>query len=117
MPATRFDFEIYRGLTWAGLQLIAVDAAGSPVAQGEGTTYLLQARKARGQELAFAMPVVRGTNADGQIIVPEMAASSTALLPVGKFQYDLIPISADGKPWPPIMLGIITVFESISKPS
>jgi hypothetical protein len=61
--------------------------------------------------------VTRGTEADGQILIPEVTAATTAGLPVGQFQYDLIPIGSDSKPWPPILFGTITVSDPISQPA
>lgn len=117
MPATIHNFTLYPGITWEGRQIIVVDAAGDPVAQGAGTTYLLQARTATGKDLAFALPVTRGTEADGQVLIPEVAAATTATLPIGSFGYDIIPIGADSKPWEPIVKGVITVAKTFSVPS
>lgn len=115
MPSTLKDFVMYRGLAWKGLQAMAVSASGEAV-NITGSTALLQARKAAGKELAFELPVVIG-EAVGQILVPKVAATETAALPVGKFVYDCILIGDDGEPWPPVMHGSITVKDSISQPS
>lgn len=117
MPATIHNFTLYRGLTWEGRQIIVVDAAGDPVAQGAGTTYLLQARTATGKALAFSLTVTRGTDATGQVLIPEVSAATTAALPLGAFGYDIVPIDADSKPWEPIVKGVIDVKDSFSAPS
>jgi hypothetical protein len=116
MPATLYNFTLYRGVTFAGLRLMAVDATGSAVALNGGTTALLQARKAAGKALAFELPVNLG-EAVGEILIPEVSATTTAALSRGEFEYDLILISADEKPWPPILRGVIKVEDIISQPS
>lgn len=116
MPSTRNDFTINKGLTFGGFSLIALDAAGEPVIIGAGTTCLLQARTAADKPLSFALDVSLG-EADGEIIVDEVAAADTADLPVGQFGYDLILIDADSKPWGPFMQGTITVKQPFSQPA
>lgn len=110
------NFTIYRGLTFAGLRLMALDASGAAVTISAGTTALLQARNAPGKALAFALPVSLG-QAVGEVLIPEVAASVTAAFPLGEYAYDLILISADAKPWPPIMSGHITVKKAITEAS
>jgi hypothetical protein len=115
MPSTQHDFTIYRGLTWAGLRCIALSASSEPVSV-EGSTALLQARKAIGKPVAFALPVTLGQEA-GEIIIPEVSAETTATLTRGAYVFDLILIGGDGKPWPPVMHGIITVRQPVSNPN
>lgn len=115
MPS--LHFTIHRGLTFAGYQLLALDSAGAAVVQSAGTTYLLQARTAPGAAVAFALPTVRGTEADGQILISEASAATTAEFPTGTFVYDLIPIDSDEKPWPPILTGTIRVIAPVSIPA
>lgn len=110
------NFTIHKGLTFAGLRLLALDASGSAVAIEAGTTALLQARNAPGRALALSLPVTLG-EAVGEILIPEVAASVTAGFPLGEFAYDLILISADAKPWPPILGGQITVKKAITEAS
>ena len=117
MPATIHNFTIHRRLTWEGRQILVVDAAGAAVAQGAGTTYKLQARTATGKALAFELPVTRGEEAEGQVLIPEVSAATTAELPLGAFGYDIVPIDADSKPWEPIVKGVIDVKDSFSVPS
>lgn len=108
------NFVIYRGLTFAGLRLMALDASGAPVVISAGTTALLQARRAPNKALSFALAVSLG-EAAGEILIEEASAAFTAELDSGDFAYDLILISSDLKPWPPILSGIITVKDSISE--
>lgn len=110
------NFTIYKGLTFAGLRLMALDASGAGVVINEGTAALLQARNAPGKALAFALPVTPGESV-GEVLVPEVAAAVTADFPVGDYAYDLILISADDKPWPPILGGQITVKRAVSQPA
>jgi len=111
------DFTIYKGLTFAGFQLIALNSAGAAVAQEDGTTYLCQARTAPGKALSFELPVTRGTDATGQIIMEEVDAATTAEFPVGTFVYDLVPVDSESKAWEPILKGTITVAASVSLPA
>lgn len=113
MRSTSHNFTMYRGLTWAGLSCIAVDASGDPV-EVEGTG-LLQARKGPNKDVAFELPVTLGSE-QGQILIPEVSAAITAALPAGAFMYDLVMTDEGGKPWPPFLTGLITVRDPISKP-
>jgi hypothetical protein len=108
------NFTIYRGLTFAGLRLMCLDATGAPVAINAGTTALLQARKMPGKPLEFALPVTLG-QAVGEILIPQISAASTTAFALGAFTYDLILISSDAKPWPPILTGLIDVKKSVSE--
>lgn len=118
MPTPSLHFEIHQGLTFAGFQLLALDSAGAAVVQTEGTTYLCQVRTAAGADvLSFELSVIRGTEADGQILIEEATAEETAAFPVGSFVYDIVPIDTDSKPWPPILKGTIKVIEPISLPA
>lgn len=113
MPSTLRNITLYRGLTWQGLRCMAVNASGDPVAL-EGTA-LLQARKAPGKPLSFSLPVTLG-EAQGEIVIPEVSAVTSKSLPLGVFMFDLVLIDSDGKAWPPVMHGEITVKDPISKP-
>jgi hypothetical protein len=110
------NFTIYRGLTFAGLRLLALDASGAAVTISAGTTGLLQARSAPGKALAFELPVELG-EATGEILISEVAASVTAEFPIGLYAYALILISSDGKPWPPILCGQIAVSKAVTQPA
>lgn len=117
MPIPSFTFEIYRGLAFPGWQLLALDKAGNPVAQDVGTTYLLQARKTPSGTVEFELPVVRGTEATGQILIESQTEAQTALFDEGEFVYDLVPIDATSKAWPPILTGIVKVIQPVSQPA
>lgn len=110
------NFTIFKGITFAGLRLLALDASGAAVAISPGTTGLLQARSAPGKALAFELPVSLG-EAAGEVLIPEVAASVTAQFPIGLYAYDLILISSDEKPWPPILSGQIAVSKAVSQPA
>lgn len=116
MPTPRQNIEIYQGLTFAGWGFILLDATGQPVSQDVGTTYLCQVRTQSGAALAFELPVVRGAETTGQILMSEVAAATTADMPVGTFVYDVIPIDTDSKPWPPVLTGQVKVSKPISVP-
>lgn len=113
MPSQLHNFTIFRSLTWQGLRCMALNSTGDAV-QLEGTA-LLQARKAPSKPVAFELPVTLGDE-DGEILIPEVSATSTAALPLGEFEYDLILIDTDSKPWPPVIHGTITVKDPISRP-
>lgn len=115
MPSTLLNITIYRGLRFNGVRGIALDSAGSPVIFNEGTTGLMQARRAPGKPLAFALPVSIG-EADGEIVIEAMDAEDTADLPLGEFQHDLILTDAEGQPTGPHSHGIITIKKPISAP-
>lgn len=116
MASTLHSFTLYRGLTFGGLRLMALDASGAAVVISAGSSGLLQARRSAGQALAFALPVELG-DADGEILIPEVDAATTAALPLGVFVYDLTLIDANDKPWGPFLHGLITVKDSVSVPA
>ncbi len=116
MRPTLHRFSIYRGLTWEGLRCRLLDSAGNAVTINAGTTALLQVRRAPGKDVEFALPVEIGEN-DGEVIIPEVSAATTATMPLGDWMYDLILIDSEGKPWPPIVTGTITVLNPVSVPS
>lgn len=117
MPTPSHNFDIYQGLTFAGFQFLALDSSGAAVVQDAGTTYLCQCRTAAGKELAFELSVIRGTEADGQILMEEVPAAETAVFPAGTVSYDVVPIDTDEKAWEPILKGTITVKKPISLPA
>ena len=115
MPSTLLNLTLYRGLRFNGVRGIALDSAGSPVVFNEGTTALMQARRAPGKTLAFSLPVSIGES-EGELIIDAMPAEDTALLPLGDYRHDLILTDSIGQPSGPHAHGVITIKLPISAP-
>lgn len=115
IPA-RVELVITRGSTWGGLRGACKDAAGDPV-DLSGCTFLCQARKGAGLPLIHTFSLSVDDELDHVFQFDEMSPAETLALPAGEWRYDVKPVDAGGKVWPPILQGRLQVIDSISQAS
>lgn len=115
MKPGRHDFQIDRGVSFAGLLLSCLDSAGEPLDLADYTPHLA-ARRSLSQPVAFTLSTSIGS-VPGEIIISALDDTATTALPLGDYLYDLVLEDSEGQRWGPCLAGNLRIADIVTRPT
>ncbi|GEP46418.1 hypothetical protein [Brevifollis gellanilyticus] len=115
MKPGRHDFQIDRGVDFAGLLLVCLNQAGAEIDLSAFTPQLA-ARRSLTKPVAFTLSASLG-GGEGEIMIAEMSDTQTAALPLGDYLYDLVLEDDEGRRWGPCLTGNLRITDIVTRPT
>lgn len=114
--AGTLNLTISRGVTFGPVQISCKDANGAPVPLAGWKAYAEARKKPASARVIDFAPVIAADDAAGLVTIPQLGHSSTAALPPGVFNWDLILEDPDGIRYDPTLAGSVTISAPITLP-
>lgn len=115
MKPGRYDFQIDRGVAFAGLLLVCLDSAGEPLDLTDYTPHIA-VRRSLSKPVALTLAASIGSE-PGAVVLTELSATATSALPLGDFIYDLVLEDDEGQRWGPCLTGNLRITDIVTRPS
>ncbi len=115
MKPGHHDFQINRGVDFAGLLLVCLNQAGAAI-DVSGFTPHIAARRSLSKPVAFTLAASLG-GGEGEILITAMSDTQTAALPLGDYLYDLVLEDDEGQRWGPCLAGNLRITDIVTRPT